>query len=68
MFFSTMLSRDFLPVGAILLGAVSVRAEIATCSLEKKCPEETPCCSREYSLDIQMSWYLNDTIANCFVL
>ncbi|KAK9423844.1 putative Concanavalin A-like lectin/glucanase domain-containing protein [Seiridium unicorne] len=39
--------RSLLPVGIALLGASSVLADgAATCSLESKCPEETPCCSQ----------------------
>lgn len=41
-----MLSRSVLPVGLALLGATQVFADQATCSLEQKCPEETPCCSQ----------------------
>jgi beta-glucanase (GH16 family) len=36
-----------LPLGIALLGASKVvLADTATCSLDKKCPEETPCCSQ----------------------
>ncbi|KAK4120266.1 glycoside hydrolase family 16 protein [Parathielavia appendiculata] len=39
--------RSLLPLGAALLGATTVlAADIPTCSLEKKCPEEAPCCSQ----------------------
>ncbi|KAJ9144758.1 Glycoside hydrolase family 16 protein [Coniochaeta hoffmannii] len=39
--------RCLLPLGAALLGAYTVAAqETAKCSLEKKCPKETPCCSQ----------------------
>ncbi|KAK4098880.1 glycoside hydrolase family 16 protein [Parathielavia hyrcaniae] len=39
--------RSLLPLGAVLLGATTVlAADIPTCSLDKKCPEEAPCCSQ----------------------
>ncbi|OIW34181.1 hypothetical protein CONLIGDRAFT_213344 [Coniochaeta ligniaria NRRL 30616] len=39
--------RSLLPLGAALLGAYTVAAaDIPTCSLTQKCPEETPCCSQ----------------------
>ncbi|EOO02869.1 putative cell wall glucanase protein [Phaeoacremonium minimum UCRPA7] len=39
--------RSFLPLGAALLGASTVlAADQAQCSLDKKCPKETPCCSQ----------------------
>ncbi|KAJ9150881.1 Glycoside hydrolase family 16 protein [Pleurostoma richardsiae] len=37
--------RTILPLGAALLGASLVAAD-TTCSLENRCPEETPCCSQ----------------------
>lgn len=41
--------RALLPLGAALLGATAVLAQNppAECGLDKKCPEEAPCCSRE---------------------
>ncbi|KAK0736437.1 concanavalin A-like lectin/glucanase domain-containing protein [Apiosordaria backusii] len=39
--------RSLLPLGVALLGATSVLAvEPPSCSLDKKCPEEAPCCSQ----------------------
>ncbi|KAL2142556.1 hypothetical protein VTI28DRAFT_1059 [Corynascus sepedonium] len=39
--------RALLSLGAALLGAVAVLADdIPTCSLDKKCPKEAPCCSQ----------------------
>ncbi|KAL2123679.1 hypothetical protein VTJ04DRAFT_44 [Mycothermus thermophilus] len=39
--------RSLLPLGAALLGASAVLAQDPpTCSLDKKCPKEAPCCSQ----------------------
>ncbi len=40
--------RALLSLGAALLGATAVlAADIPTCGLDKRCPKEAPCCSRE---------------------
>lgn len=39
-----------LSIGAALFGVSSVLAAQTTCSLDNKCPEDAPCCSREFFL------------------
>lgn len=40
--------RALVSLGAALLGATAVLAvDPPSCGLDKKCPKEAPCCSRE---------------------
>lgn len=53
-----------LPIGAAILGASSVLADQSTCSLDNKCPESAPCCSRKFvSLIIMASHFFDNAVA-----